>query len=261
MTSSLALTFHGLESQVQKGYLPVGPAGGHYVVSEELLKEALAMASGQSTCTAVDFFHKKSGDWTVITFDDGLASDYEIAFPLLAQQGLAATFFVTVGNVGTPGYVSRSQLREMVEAGMEIGSHGLTHSYLVNMDPRQVQKEIAESHERLAQIISKPVYSFAPVGGHFSRPMQEMALAAGYRCFASMIPGLTHLHKKEEFILRRNHLQAQHDIHYLRRLLGRDKGLLVRNFLRYQVLFIAKRILGMQHYDQVKSLFVQGGSA
>lgn len=258
MTSCLALTFHGLEEPDSKGCLPLSGDNSPYTLSSHYFREALEMVSSQSSCTAGGLLEKKNGDWIVITFDDGLISDYEVAFPFLEERGLAATFFVTANNVGTTGYVSQMQLREMAEAGMEIGSHGLSHSYLVTMEAGQVHKEITESRRRLEDIVGRPVISFAPVGGHFNGRMVEIARQAGYRCFASMLPGVSNL-KKEYCILRRNHLQSQHDTRYLQRLLAREKGLLVKNFLRYRLLFMAKRILGMQRYDQLRNLLVEGG--
>lgn len=255
MTSCLALTFHGLANPASESCLPIDEAGRHYLVAQEFFAEAVAAVSQQSNCTAADLFLKTSGDWTVITFDDGLISDFEIAYPLLQGKGLAATFFVTATNIGRRGYCSVQQLREMAAGGMEIGSHGLTHSYLVTMDRGQARREIVESKDRLEQAIGRPVSSFAPVGGHFDGPMLQDASVAGYRCFAGMIPGVTRI-KRSGFLMRRNHLQACHDVHYLQRLLARDHALLSKNAVRYRILYLAKRILGMQRYDRWKKRFL-----
>jgi peptidoglycan/xylan/chitin deacetylase (PgdA/CDA1 family) len=48
-----------------------------------------------------------------ITFDDGKASDYDIAFPVLMGLGMTGTFFVVTQRVGQPGYVTWAQLKEM----------------------------------------------------------------------------------------------------------------------------------------------------
>ncbi|HYR95514.1 MAG TPA: polysaccharide deacetylase family protein, partial [Candidatus Binatus sp.] len=69
-----------------------------------------------------------------LTFDDGHASDYTEAFPVLAELGLRATFFVVPTLVDTPGHVTWQQLREMVAGGMEIGSHSLTHPFVDRLD-------------------------------------------------------------------------------------------------------------------------------
>jgi hypothetical protein len=64
----------------------------------------------------------------VITFDDGNESDALIALPELAKRNLKAIFFVVGGRIGLPHYLDRAALRDVVSAGMEIGSHGMHHS-------------------------------------------------------------------------------------------------------------------------------------
>src|SRR5262245_4406196 len=63
----------------------------------------------------------------VITFDDGSASDYEVAAPLLAQRGFGATFYVVPGRLGREGSMTEAQVAELSRAGFEIGSHSMTH--------------------------------------------------------------------------------------------------------------------------------------
>ena len=36
----------------------------------------------------------------ILTFDDGLVTDYEIAFPLLAEFGQRAVFFLNTATIG-----------------------------------------------------------------------------------------------------------------------------------------------------------------
>src|SRR5262249_38267949 len=57
---------------------------------------------------------------TVITFDDGNASDVTIALPELAKRGLKASFFICARRIGTPFYLDRVALADLLAAGMEI---------------------------------------------------------------------------------------------------------------------------------------------
>jgi peptidoglycan/xylan/chitin deacetylase (PgdA/CDA1 family) len=65
----------------------------------------------------------------VLTFDDGYADNYTNAFPLLQKYGFRATFFVITDFVTEerPGYMTWPQLKEVLAAGMEVGSHGRDH--------------------------------------------------------------------------------------------------------------------------------------
>jgi len=186
-----------------------------------------------------------------LTFDDGLISDFEIAYPILIAKGHKATFFITAENVGHPGYTNVEHLKEMAKAGMEIGSHGLTHRYLVTMPRTEAVREIRESKERLEQEIGVTISSFAPVGGHFRKWMLDLASEAGYKAFATMIPGRT-WGGKNLVLLWRNHIQAHHDATYISRLLNGDRRTLILNRLQYYLLSVPKTILGMRNYDRSK---------
>src|SRR2546427_7768066 len=48
-----------------------------------------------------------------LTFDDGRASDYRHAYPLLMEHGLVGEVFVNSGTIGREGYLSWGQAREM----------------------------------------------------------------------------------------------------------------------------------------------------
>jgi hypothetical protein len=53
----------------------------------------------------------------LITFDDGFASAFNVADPILARYGWNAAAYVITGAVGTPGKLSWPQLRQMQATG------------------------------------------------------------------------------------------------------------------------------------------------
>lgn len=72
-----------------------------------------------------------------ITFDDGRADNYDVAFPIMKQYGLVGTIYCTTGYIdgswkstswksaGKP--VSIEQMHELQEAGWELALHGDKH--------------------------------------------------------------------------------------------------------------------------------------
>jgi len=254
---SVVLTFHGVGDPAS---IPVGhiaPSTARYFVCRERLEQVLTAVSPASCCTAAEFTVKADGLWSVLTFDDGLITDFEVSFPQLTACGLRATFFVNVENIGKKGYADLAHLREMIECGMEIGSHGLTHRYLTTMPASDVVEEIIASKLRLEDLLRVEVCSYAPVGGHYAAWMAKVAAEAGYRVFATMVPGRSR-NRGCPVLLRRNHLQADHTERYALRLLSGDRRMLLANRLRYSLLKVPKILLGMHNYDRLKSLLLQG---
>jgi peptidoglycan/xylan/chitin deacetylase (PgdA/CDA1 family) len=125
------------------------------------------------------------GAFYALTFDDGAASDYEITFPILAELGLRATFFVVPTLVDTPGYVTWAQLREMVAAGMEIGSHSLTHPFVNTLDRAGLEREFGESKRMLESRLGLPIRSASLPRGWEPPTLREVLRALGYRAFCT----------------------------------------------------------------------------
>jgi peptidoglycan/xylan/chitin deacetylase (PgdA/CDA1 family) len=119
-----------------------------------------------------------------ITFDDGCETDLLAAAPILQQAGFNATFFITVGRLGKPGYLSKAQLKELSE-GFQIGSHSMTHAYLTDLDENGLRHEICDSKLQLEQIIGKPVDHFSCPGGRCDQQVVAVARAAGYKTLAT----------------------------------------------------------------------------
>lgn len=115
-----------------------------------------------------------------ITFDDGEMNNYEVAFPILKELGLTAHFFVIVKRVGKPGYMGWPELKALVDGGMIIGSHGLTHEILTNLIDSQIEEELRASKRTLEANLEIPIQEFSIPRGFCNDKIINMAYKAGY---------------------------------------------------------------------------------
>lgn len=104
-----------------------------------------------------------------ITFDDGNLSDLTVALPALLDRGLKATFLVCSARLGKPGYLTPENLRELVAAGMEVGSHGHEHVDLRRLDDEGLAFEARSSRKLIEQAAGAPVRRFALPFGSYDR--------------------------------------------------------------------------------------------
>jgi len=119
-------------------------------------------------------------DKYILTFDDGYSSDYEFVLDRLLSNNCHATFFVIANKLNKKGYLSLSQLKEMVSLGMIIGSHSFSHPELPNIDLNKQNHELISSRSLLEDAIGCPVKSFSFPYGKYNRRLIEMAVDAGY---------------------------------------------------------------------------------
>ncbi len=255
--NTIVITLHGIESAGITEFLKNNQAAKHYVLSKSRFQFLLEKLKKSNCLTVSELVQKPRQDSNCITFDDGLISDYEVALPLLLKNNAKATFYVTLNNIGKKGYCNKSQLQEMVKAGMEIGSHGLVHEYLTIMSKEKAKQEIFQSKDSIQQIIGEPVYSYAAVGGHFHKWMKLFAFDIGYHSFATMIPGKTNIKLSSGITLYRNHLQEIHTENYILDLIKGKRILLLKNQINYLMLYLPKLVFGMQNYDRIKKLLLQ----
>jgi peptidoglycan/xylan/chitin deacetylase (PgdA/CDA1 family) len=109
-----------------------------------------------------------------VTFDDGNASDVEHALPLLLHHGLTATFFVCAERLDQPGSLSSADVRELVRAGMTIGSHGLAHRPWRTVDDDDLRAEM-NAAQTIADVAGVPVLQAAcPFGSYDRRVLRAL---------------------------------------------------------------------------------------
>ena len=82
----------------------------------------------------------------VLTFDDGNKSDATYVAPLLKSYGFGGTFFITEGLnflKNKDRYVTWEEVKELHEAGFEIGNHTRHHKNVNNQSSEELLADLA----------------------------------------------------------------------------------------------------------------------
>jgi peptidoglycan/xylan/chitin deacetylase (PgdA/CDA1 family) len=131
-----------------------------------------------------------------ISFDDGYASVLENAVPELLRNEFTATMFIVSGLLGGTNewdgetvwpLMSARQVADVAAAGMEIGSHSVTHTHLPALGAQQLRAEISESRSRLSELLSRPIRGFAYPYGDMDSSTRHAVRDAGYDYACSVV--------------------------------------------------------------------------
>lgn len=142
-TGALVLEYHSISKKNWDSALVVAPEVferhlqtlqelGYQMVTVEELAERLR------TGKSVD-------KYIALSFDDGYKDNYTIALPLMKKYNAKGTFSVINNRIGGEIYMTEADIKEMIAAGMEIGSHTTSHNPLSEIDPKYLEWEIGVS--------------------------------------------------------------------------------------------------------------------
>jgi peptidoglycan/xylan/chitin deacetylase (PgdA/CDA1 family) len=125
----VVLCYHRLE----------GKAGGALSIEPALFEQQLQKIkeSDAEVISMQDFLAWRRGEKSIpaksiiITIDDGYVSGYDVGWPLLKKYGFPFTMFVYLNYIEKGGKsITWAQLAEMRDAGVDIGSHSISHQDL-----------------------------------------------------------------------------------------------------------------------------------
>lgn len=213
-----------------------------------------AGASRPASWAALDDPASRNGVW--ITFDDGHVSNADLAWPVLRELGLGAILFITTDWIGTPGFMSAAQIRELRAGGLLIGAHGCSHRFLSDLDETEARRELVESRGRLEDILGESVAGMALPGGRNHPRLRKLAADAGYRhLFTSRIA----LARAEGDPLDwpRVPITNVQPADFLPALLSGDARGLHRMARNAAIRGAAKRMLGNRLYERLRGLLLR----
>ncbi len=249
------LMYHELEvegrplCQSEQGYV-------RYVVRLSCFREQMnwLQSAGFRGLSVSDALTKKTESGIVITFDDGCETDLIFAAPLLQQLNYGATFYITLGFLGRPGFMVPRQVRELSNAGFDIGCHSMTHPYLSDLNDSELNREIVEAKLRLEEIIGRPVHHFSCPGGRWSPRVAEIASRAGYHTVATSRIGANNP-QTDPFQLSRIVVMRNTTLTLFQDLcVGRG---LWRSQIRTSLQTTAHQLLGNSLYDRLRGIILE----
>src|SRR5947207_8545886 len=142
---------------------------------------------------------------SVITFDDGWKSQYEVAWPIMKKYGYPFTMFIYTegvrgGSLGGGEAITWEQLADMRDNGVDIEGHSATHQDLREghtitliaggkrtrtkvpgpQYEQWMQNEVVGSKQLLEQRLGIKVNCFAVPFGNYNDHVKEVARNSGY---------------------------------------------------------------------------------
>ena len=135
---------------------------------------------------------EQSGKVVGITFDDGYQNNLEHALPVLQRNGFSATCYAVSDPfegrnawddaIGVPSkrLLTPAQMREWVQAGMDLGAHTRHHADLTTLERAQAWDEMAGCKQVLQDITGHEVRHFCYPYGRYTAEHAAMAQEAGF---------------------------------------------------------------------------------
>lgn len=195
-------------------------------------------------------------NWVVLTFDDGNRSDFVHALPLLNEKGFSATFFVGTSRVGSEGGLEAEMIGEMATAGMEIGSHGMSHRFLPSLAPSEEAEECTRSRQVLSGLSGREVRFFALPGGRFSTRTIHALRRSGYTAVCTSKFGYNS--GTPSFLLKRIPIHGRTARTTFQAVLNRSIARLIPDYCRTTAAAMTRSILGEKMYKKIRAAGLRG---
>jgi peptidoglycan/xylan/chitin deacetylase (PgdA/CDA1 family) len=256
-TPWICLVYHDVTPQAE-----TSGASSYFTVSAGDFARQLDIIAdlGLRGCSIADALVNPRG--TVgISFDDGDTGQAERAFPALHARGMTATFFVTTSWVGTPGYASWEQLRDMRAAGMSIQSHTHTHPFLSELDAPQLREELRRAREILDERLGQRTSMIALPGGDAPRAdLRSLLSEEGYDVVATSRWGRNAAAGRgAPRYVKRCTVRGNPDPATFSAIVTGDAWLNLRKQARERVLAFLRSSLGPTRYARWRRGFLDGG--
>lgn len=177
---------------------------GDYEYPENMVKPSTLRAqlqylkdNGYETIYISDLENLQSYSKPVaLTFDDGWQDFYINAFPIFKEFNMKATIYVITGLIGTPGYCTLDELKELKKSGIvDIQCHTVTHPRLATLSETKIIEEIEQSKKYLKENLDIDSNTICYPYGSFNDKVISLSKKAGFVYGLAMDGGVYYTNK------------------------------------------------------------------
>ena len=178
---------------------PAGaPFPGLYVPADEFAAQMQALKTAGWHAVTMD---QLEAYWTrgvplgpgkpvVLTFDNGYASQYTNAMPILKRLGWVGDENIQLSGLPpSQGGLTDAQVRGLLTAGWELDTQGISHADLIALGPTELHYQVATARQILQKRYGVPVNWFCYPSGHYDSSVIAEVKSAGFVGSTTVIPG------------------------------------------------------------------------
>ena len=179
------LVYHVINTQ------PAGSSanGALYVPSDQFSSQMQALKSAgwhAVTLNQLEAYWTRgtslgSGKPIVITFDNGYASQYTNALPILKGLGWVGVVDLQLTGLSpSDGGLTGDQIRSLIAAGWELDTQGVDHTDLTTLDPTQLSNELTVARQMMQSTYGVTPNWLSYPSGDYNPTVTAAVRAAGY---------------------------------------------------------------------------------
>jgi len=115
-----------------------------------------------------------------------------------------------------PMHLNWEEVCEMANAGLEFGSHTLTHPILTNVSEEQLTVEVAQAKTIIERHLERHIIAFSYPSGRFDARIQAAVSSRGFEFAVSYHQDVAHQSSFERYALPRIHVEREQSLNEFR---------------------------------------------
>jgi len=143
--------------------------------------------NGYRTLTMKQYFNILDGKAAMpnkpilLTFDDNSNDFYPYVYPILQKYGMKATQFTVSDWVDGSWNMTSSEILTVMENGIDIQNHSVTHPFLASLSKEEQYSEINNATIELKELTGKTTNAFAYPYGNYNEETISVLQELGFK--------------------------------------------------------------------------------